>query len=54
MTIIADESVDSGIIKGLRTKGIRVFSISEELRGISDLEVLKTAFNLESLLITED
>lgn len=54
MTLVVDESVDSGIIKGLRLKGIAVFSISEKLRGISDSEVLKAAFDQNSLLITED
>lgn len=54
MTLVADESVDSGIIKGLRLKGIVVFSISEKLRGITDSEVLKVAYDQNCLLITED
>jgi hypothetical protein len=43
MTLLADESVDFGIITGLRKMGIPVFSISEECSGISDSEVLKIA-----------
>ncbi len=52
MALVADESVDSGIIKGLRQKGITVFSVSEERWGIKDAEVLKIALEKESLLIT--
>ncbi len=54
MALIADESVDSGIVKGLRQKGIVVFSIAEECWGIKDSEVLKIACEKQSLLITED
>ncbi len=36
MALVADESVDSGIIKGLRQKGITVFSVSEEQLILSD------------------
>jgi predicted nuclease of predicted toxin-antitoxin system len=54
MKLVVDESVDSSIIKGLRQKGIYVFSISEECSGITDAEVLKIADNLDSILITED
>ena len=54
MALVADESVDSGIVKGLRLKGIFVFSVAEECWGIKDSEVLKIAFQKDSLLITED
>ena len=54
MTLVADESVDFGIINKLRLKGITVISISEELSGIKDKEVLKIAVDRECLLITED
>ncbi len=54
MALVADESIDSGIVKGLRKKGIAVFSIAEECWGIKDSEVLKIAFEKDSLLITED
>lgn len=54
MMIVADESVDSGIIIKLRQKGIEVLSISEVSSGIKDEEVLKIAFNNKCLLITED
>ena len=54
MDLVADESVDSGIIKGLRQKGVVVFSIAEECWGINDKEVLKIAFEKDSLLVTED
>ena len=41
MNLIADESVDSGIISRLRQLGIAVVSISEISAGIKDSEVLK-------------
>jgi predicted nuclease of predicted toxin-antitoxin system len=54
MNLVADESVDFGIIQGLRKKGINVFSIAEESGGIKDTEVLKVAVKNDALLITED
>ena len=54
MSIVADESVDSGIVKKLRQKGISVFSVAEKCWGIKDTEVLKIAFERDNLLITED
>jgi predicted nuclease of predicted toxin-antitoxin system len=54
MTIVADESVDFGIISILREKGIIVISISENYSGIEDTEVLKIAVNNDCLLVTED
>jgi predicted nuclease of predicted toxin-antitoxin system len=54
MKIVADESVDFGIVQLLRQKGIPVISISEESSGITDVEVLVIAVKNQSLLITED
>jgi len=54
MNIVADESVDFGIISLLRQKGISVTSIAEENFGIKDEEVLAIAVKNQSLLITED
>jgi len=54
MTLLADESVDFGIIKRLRLKGIDVVSILEDYSGIKDTEVLKIAQDNQYLLITED
>jgi len=54
MIIVADESVDFGIISLLRQKGISVTSIAEENFGIKDEEVLAIAVKSQSLLITED
>jgi predicted nuclease of predicted toxin-antitoxin system len=54
MTLIADESVDYGIIRRLRQNGISVYSISENYSGITDAEVLKIANEKRCLLITED
>jgi predicted nuclease of predicted toxin-antitoxin system len=54
MNIVADESVDFGIISLLRQKGIEVLSIAEKNFGIKDEEVLTIAVKNQSLLITED
>ena len=54
MTLLADESVDFGIINNLRQKGIVVVSISEDYAGIKDKEVMKLARDKKYLLITED
>jgi predicted nuclease of predicted toxin-antitoxin system len=54
MNIVADESVDFGIIALLRQKGISITSIAEDSFGIKDEEVLAIAVSKQSLLITED
>jgi len=54
MTLVADESVDFGIISQLRQMGITVVSISEDCPGIKDTEVLKIEADRQSLLLTED
>lgn len=54
MKIVADESVDFGIILKLRQKNIEVISIAEDSSGIKDEEVLNIAVNNQCLLITED
>jgi len=41
MVIVADENVDFGIVKLLRTENFSVLSISEKYNGITDLEVLE-------------
>ena len=48
MIIVADESVDFGIISLLRQKGISVTSIAEENFGIKDEEVLAIAVKSQS------
>jgi predicted nuclease of predicted toxin-antitoxin system len=54
MFIVADESVDIGIVQLLRKKSHEVVSIAEECTGISDEEVLNIAFSKDAILITED
>jgi predicted nuclease of predicted toxin-antitoxin system len=54
MTIVADESVDFGIIKLIRSLGIEVLSIVEISPGIKDEEVIIIALKNQCLLITED
>ena len=54
MKLVADESVDFGIISQLRQLGIGIISISEDSPGIKDSEVLKIAAENQCLLVTED
>lgn len=54
MTLLADESVDFGIISNLRQKGIVVVSVLEDFPGSKDTEVLKFAQDKQYLLVTED
>jgi len=54
MKLVADESVDFGIINKLRLAGIEVISISEEVSGIADRIVLEIAVDHNCLLLTED
>lgn len=53
-TIVADESVDFGIVQLLRNKEINVISIQEMHSGITDEEVLQIAIINKAVLITED
>lgn len=53
-TIVADESVDFGIVQLLRNKEINVISIQEKHCGITDEEVLQIAIVNNAILITED
>ncbi len=54
MDIVADESVDFGIVKTVRSRGFKVYSIAESNSGINDVDVLQIAIQQNSLLLTED
>ena len=54
MDIVADESVDFGIVKILRSGNFSVYSIAENKSGINDADVLQVAVQQNSLLLTED
>lgn len=54
MELLADESVDFGIIRILRDRGYSVTSVTEDLSGIKDPKVLELANNKSLLLLTED
>ena len=54
MDLMADESVDFGIITKLRSKKLVVYSIAEDSPGIPDFEVLQIAVDKSCILITED
>lgn len=53
-SIVADESVDFGIVQSLRKENINVISIQESYGGIADEEVLQVALKNDAILITED
>jgi len=54
MELLADESVDCGIVNQLRQKGIAVHSVSEDFPGLNDFEVIEVAYQLNFILIKED
>jgi predicted nuclease of predicted toxin-antitoxin system len=54
MRLVADESCDFGIVRGLRSAGHDVKSIAEILAGADDDHVIELARSERRLLITED
>lgn len=53
-SLVADESIDFGIVQQLRTTGFTVYAIIEQSPSITDAEVLAIAFKQGALLLTED
>lgn len=54
MRIVADESVDYGIIDYLRRNGFEVLAIEDLFKGTTDEEVLNFSLKEYSILLTED
>lgn len=54
MRLIADESCDFAIIRGVRAASYDVLSVAESASGVSDEEVIQLASTERRLLITED
>ena len=54
MTFVADENMYFEIVKALRELDFEVYSIAESNFSISDTEVLKIAFELNAILLTQD
>ena len=52
--LVADESLDFGIIHELRENGVDVISIDETSPGIMDTEVLAISKSYKCILVTED
>ena len=52
--VVADESVDFGLVTELRQNGLTVYSIAEQQPSIIDEDVLQIACRNNALLITED
>ena len=54
LRFLADESCDFAIVRGLRSIGFDVRAVVEDMPGIPDPEVLKTAVSENRILLTED
>lgn len=54
MKFLADECCDYSMVQHLRNEGHRVDYIQENNPGVTDIEVLKSAFREKRVLITED
>ncbi len=52
--ILADENIPFNIIQALRQRGIDVYSIYENDRGITDEAIIKISKNPPRLILTED
>jgi len=52
--ILADENIDSNIIKALRNSEIDTYSVSESNSGISDKQVIELARKQKRIILTED
>ena len=52
--IVADESVDARIVRVLRQKGYRIYSVAEETPGITDDDVVSLATLKSAYILTED
>ncbi|PJZ43730.1 DUF5615 family PIN-like protein [Leptospira brenneri] len=54
VSILADENVDYRLIKLLRSEGHKVFSVLEENKGITDLQVIELAKKIDAIILTLD
>ena len=52
--IIADENIDHQIIQSLRKLGIEIFSIYENERGKTDIDIVKSSRVPPRIILTED
>lgn len=52
--ILADENIPFSIIEALRFKGIDVYAVYEENRGISDETIIEIAKRSKRIILTED
>lgn len=54
LKLLIDENVDFRIVKELQNSGFEVISISQNFKGISDIQVLELTKKFNAILITED
>lgn len=52
--ILADENIYHSIIQAIREIGIEVYSIYENSRGLSDVEIVELSKNPPRIILTED
>lgn len=54
MNFLADESVDYNIFKDLKSAGFKIEHVLDLFPGTSDIEIVKYAFDNNSIVLTED
>ena len=52
--ILAYENIDFRIITALRDSGLKVVSIQEDFKSVSDQEVIRISKESNSIILTED
>jgi predicted nuclease of predicted toxin-antitoxin system len=52
--ILADENIDKRIIDALRETGFEVYSIKEDIRGVSDEWIIQFSKNQPWIILTND
>ena len=54
LKLLIDENVDFRIVKKLQNAGFKVILVSQNYKGISDIQVLELAKKFNAILVTED
>ena len=54
MKILADENIDRPVVEKLRSRGIDISYIEDEIKGADDKEVLEKAVSENRILVTFD
>jgi predicted nuclease of predicted toxin-antitoxin system len=54
MRFLVDESTGPAVAKWLRERGLEVFPVYDESRGMEDMHVIEKAFQEDWILVTND